>query len=132
MIVIISAQRTIYAIQDEFSKIFPYLKLDFYLKGLEKNNWKRIINPSRTIAECSPKEFDGSLLVTPGMTVAELEQGLETCYGLGVIVFRKSGWTWLETTFTGHWSLSRQNREGKMITRELGTNDHEENLKNIG
>lgn len=52
-------------------------------------------------------------MITPDMTVTDLEQSFNTIYGLGVQVFRKSGKIWLETTVTDGWTLEEQNRQGE-------------------
>jgi hypothetical protein len=33
--------------------------------------------------------------------------------GIQISIFRKSGKTWLESSFTNYWSLERQNNLGK-------------------
>jgi hypothetical protein len=121
MVIIINAQWTIQAVQVEFNKIFPYLKLNFFLKTYKSSSdlLNRIVSPRKTIEECSPKQYNGVLTITPGMTVSDLEKSFSEYYGLGTLVLRKSGRIWLETTYTNDWTLCRQNKEGEIITRDL-------------
>ena len=46
------------------------------------------------------------------MLVSELENQFAEKLKLSAQIFRKSGKTWLETTFTDSWSLKKQNQEG--------------------
>jgi hypothetical protein len=51
------------------------------------------------------------------MLVSELENLFEDKFKLSVQVFRKSGKSWLETTFTDGWSLKKQNQEGLDLSK---------------
>jgi hypothetical protein len=50
------------------------------------------------------------------MTVIELEKTFEEMLGLSVLVYRKSGKLWLETTMTDNWTLAQQNENGRQIS----------------
>ena len=50
------------------------------------------------------------------MTVTELERQFRELYGLHVLVFRKSGKVWLETTVTDGWTLAEQNNQGEALS----------------
>ncbi|MBK7309918.1 MAG: hypothetical protein KBG47_02410 [Bacteroidia bacterium] len=120
MQVLINDNRKIFAIQEEFSKLFPYLKLEFFSKthnvggGSAK---KQIKNNSKTLGECRTVHNKGKVTITPQMTVSDLEQNFGDVYGLGVQVFRKSGKVWLETTVTDGWTLDEQNSQGEALSK---------------
>ncbi|MBK6521411.1 MAG: hypothetical protein IPG08_03280 [Sphingobacteriaceae bacterium] len=120
MQVLINDNRKIFAIQEEFSKLFPYLKLEFFSKthnvggGSTK---KQIKNNSKTLGECRTVHNKGKVTITPQMTVSDLEQNFGDVYGLGVQVFRKSGKVWLETTVTDGWTLDEQNSQGEALSK---------------
>lgn len=119
MELIINDHRKIVAIQEEFNKLFPYLKLEFFSKPHVKGGGtskKFIKHNSKTLEECRTLHNSGGITVVPGMTVAELEQNFGNVYGLGVQVFRKSGRSWLETTVTDNWTLEEQNRQGEELS----------------
>lgn len=120
MKITINDHRKIFAIQEEFSSLFPYLKIEFFSKphtsGGESSK-KLIRHNSKTIGECRTSHHSGSITITSGMTVSDLEQRFQDVYGLSVQVFRKSGKSWLETTVTDNWSLDQQNKQGEELSK---------------
>lgn len=115
----INDHRKIFAIQEEFSKLFPWLKLEFFEKPHRiggPSPKKDIVSSSKTLGQCRTVHDSGAITISPGMTVAELEQSFRDVYGLSVQVFRKSGKSWLETTVTDSWTLEKQNEQGKMLS----------------
>ena len=122
MKILINDQRKIFAIQEEFSKFFPYLKLEFFSKPHVVGGGsspKLIKHNSKTLEECRTLHNTGEITITSGMTVSELEQHFDDIYGLGVQVFRKSGKTWLETTVTDSWTLDEQNKQGEELSKNF-------------
>ncbi len=120
MKLIINDHRKIFAIQEEFNKLFPYLKLEFFSKPHTKGGGTSkefIKHNSKTLEECRTLHNSGEISVVPQMTVSELEQNFGDVYGLGVQVFRKSGRSWLETTVTDNWTLEEQNRQGEELSK---------------
>jgi hypothetical protein len=118
----ISDNRKIMAIQDEFNRMFPYLKLEFFSKPHKPGGQspKNLIeHNSKTLAECRVIHKEGDLVITPTMTVIDLEQSFYNNYGLSAHVFRKSGRVWLETTVTDGWTLEEQNREGEALSQRV-------------
>ncbi len=119
MKVTINDSRKISAIQEEFNAAFPYLKLEFFEKPHKPGGAspKRTVrHNSKTLGECRTLHNKGRIVITPDMTVTDLEQSFNTIYGLGVQVFRKSGKIWLETTVTDGWTLEEQNRQGEELS----------------
>jgi hypothetical protein len=120
MKVTINDNRKIFAIQEEFNQLFPYLKIEFFSKPHKKGGAtakKFVKHNSKTLGECRTIHNAGEMTIIPGMTVSELEQGFGDIYGLGVQVFRKSGRTWLETTVTDNWTLEEQNIQGEDLSK---------------
>ena len=119
MKITINDHRKIFAIQKEFSEMFPYLKLEFFSKPHTKggSSPKELMKPSsKLLGECRTIHNKGVITITPQMTVANVEQGFSDVYGLSVQVFRKSGTTWLETTVTDNWTLEKQNKQGEELS----------------
>lgn len=120
MKITINDQRKIFAIQEEFNTMFPYLKLEFFSKPHKKDGptaKKFIKHSSETLGECRTNHNSGELVINPAMTVSDLEQRFGDVYGLGVQVFRKSGNSWLETTVTDSWTLEEQNKQGEDLSK---------------
>lgn len=116
----ISDTRTIYSIREDFQHLFPFLKLEFFSKPHqpgEPSMKKQMKDGNQTLKECRRVHNDGEIIISPGMTVAELEQQFLASYGLSVQVFRKSGKLWLETTVTDSWTLQEQNSQGEALSR---------------
>ena len=122
MKIIINDHRKIFAIQKEFSELFPNLKIEFFTKPHKSGgaSSKRIMkHPSKTLGESRVVHTKGMLTITPNMTVADLEQIFRDTYGLSVRLLRKSGKTWIETNATDGWALEEQNKKGKELSLEL-------------
>lgn len=119
MKIIVNDHRKIFAIQKEFNKVFPYLKLEFFGKphAVGAPSSKEIMkNASMTIGQCRAIHTRGILTITPSMTVSDLEQAFNDVYGLSVQIFRQSGNVWLETTATDAWTLEAQNLQGEELS----------------
>lgn len=120
MILEISADKSIKQVQEDFSHLFPYLKIEFFRNGTiaRKDRYPAatLISNDHPIsaAQTRPKN-NGDLYLEETMTVAELEQSFLTHFGLSVQVFRRSGKLWLETTMTDNWTLKQQNDHGREI-----------------
>ena len=115
MQITINDQRKIFAVQKEFSEMFPQLKLEFYSKSNKEGGTpsaKLMKHISKTIADCRTIHSSGAITIQPQMTVGELEQSFRDIYGLAAQVFRRSGDNWIETTETDDWTLEKQNKPG--------------------
>ncbi len=122
MCITISDSRKIYTIQEDFNKLFPNLKINFFVKPHKYDgplSKKIISNISKTLGECRIIHSKGSITITPNMIVTDLDQNFNDVYGLSVQVFRRSGDTWLETTVTNSWTLEKQNSQGELLTNDV-------------
>jgi hypothetical protein len=123
MKIIINDHRKIFAIQEEFNELFPYLKLEFFSKPHKHNGGsgkKSKLESSKILGECRTIHQKGKITITPSMMVRDLEQSFSNIYGLTVEVFRKSGKVWLETTHTDSWTLEEQNGQGEALSKMAG------------
>ncbi len=123
MKITITDHRKIFAVQKEFSEMFPYLRLEFYSKQYKRGNslvkslMKHI---SKSIAECRTKNSSDNIEIQPQTTVSGLKQGFNDVYGLTAEVFRKSGNLWLEITDSTDQTLEQQNGEAKEMSKLQG------------
>ena len=116
----INDRKKIFTIQEEFNTVFPYLKLEFFSKPHKPGgaSAKRTIKTNdKTLGECRTIHNNGKIIITPNMTVTDLEQRFNDVYGLSVQVFRQSGKVWLETTVTDGWTLEEQNFQGEALSK---------------
>ncbi len=119
MKITINDHRKIFAIQEEFNTVFPFLKIEFFSKSNTNNgvaSKKLVKHHSKTLGECRTIHNKGNITITSGMTVLDLDQQFSDIYGLTVQVYRKSGKAWLETTFTDAWTLEEQNTQGQELS----------------
>jgi hypothetical protein len=122
----IAPHRLISDIQDDFKKVFPFLKLEFFniRQGTKSGFSARQIIPNTTkIGEGQQTITDGHIEILENMKVKDLEKLLKDQFSLAVQVFRKSGNLWLETTMTDNWTLLQQNTHGREISTEKNVKD---------
>lgn len=124
MQVLISADRMIRDIQEDFSRAYPYLKIEFFRNGsVRKERYpSNLLLPAHTrVRDAGARQkADGTLSLDDDMSVTDLENAFIDQFGLSVQVFRRSGNIWLETTMTDRWTLRQQNDHGKEISDTLG------------
>ena len=97
-------------VKKTFNSQFPFLKIEFFKKkhkALQGSLKKELIADDFII-----NSDNGLIEFKEDMLVSDLEKQFEEKLKLSVQVFRKSGKSWLETTFTDGWSLKKQNQEG--------------------
>ena len=112
----ITDHRKIFTVQKEFSELFPFLKIEFFGKPHTSSgapSTKLISHASKTLGDCRTIHEKGTINISPGMTVRELEQIFKDEYGLTIKVSRIFGNGWLDTTETDGWSLEKQSKEGQ-------------------
>jgi len=118
MKIIIDDKISLYEIEEEFRQRFPFLKIKFLSNILVSgNNVVSKLVKNKTLAEYSTSiNKDAGLIISPQMTVHDLEQCFIKEYGLVVKVFRNSWRVWLESTVTEGWTLEEQNRQGEALS----------------
>jgi hypothetical protein len=107
-------------VQEDFSKAYPFLKLEFYPPTKEKVA-KRL---QQRLKRSTPLRLagvhrEGEIRIADGMTVGELENIFRERFGANVQVSRHSGSVWLETTMTDKWTLKQQNDHGRELSYPL-------------
>ena len=120
MKIIINDHRKIFGIQEDFSKMFPFLKIVFYSKPpnlKEKTSEKKVMPSAAILGECRIIHSKGVVTITPNMTINELEQVFSDVYGMKIHILRKSGKAWLEASMTGSWTLEEQNNQGMDLSK---------------
>ncbi len=113
---LITDQKTLKEIKNEFSQKFPFLKLEFY-KGKHESSKpspaEMQLDENLHLGDIRNVHTEGDLRIAGNMKVNTLEERFWEKYGLNVQVFRRSGNLWLQTTTTDHWTLSDQNGKGE-------------------
>jgi hypothetical protein len=110
-------------IQKEFNTSYPYLKLEFYKNLLPQNNPSpkaEKMNPGESFKKISRSYEPGTINIDRKRTVSELVHDFWKIFGLSVLVFRKSGNLWIETSLTDSWTLGKQNTIGESFSTRAG------------
>ncbi len=115
----ITDNKKISFVQEEFNKLFPFLKLEFFIHkhNPRQGSYKKdMLNTDLTLKQCRKNHKEGDIILKENMRVEELEKLFQDAFGLSAQVFRKSGRSWIETTVTDDWTLKQQNDEGKELS----------------
>ena len=114
----IDKESPIKSIQNQFSEVYPFLKIEFF-RNLSLNNKPaqkaEKIDPSKKIKLVGKINEHDSIDISKQRTVAQLEKDFKELFGLNAQVYRKSGNLWIETSLTEDWALEQQNSEGEFI-----------------
>lgn len=111
----ITGGKTIRVIQEEFNRLFPALKIEFYTtphSNKTGTSEKYHIKNTSRLKEISTDVATKSVTVNSSLTVTDLEQKIQDNFRVGAQVFRKSGNVWLQTTATDNLTLEEQNKKG--------------------
>ena len=115
----IEKETRILDLQKEFSNSYPYLKLEFFKNPVSQNKILQKaekINPIESIKRLTRLYEPRSISIDPKRTVAQLVNDFFEIFGLSVLVFRKSGNLWIETSLTDSWTLDKQNKIGESFS----------------
>ena len=111
---------TIQEAREQFSRYFPFLKLEFYLyrHHTEDVYFTREVYKGLYLEETSAFFKEGTIYFSPSTMVTELEQEFQIELGVAAKVFRRSeGGVWVDTAQTAHLSLAKQNSIGSAVVK---------------
>ena len=114
----VNKRTTIAEMQTEFSKLFPFLKIEFFTRPREADGslWSKhmVFNHNKTMDDVGQLKADNNTIeISPSMTVNAFEQNLQKDFSLSVQVFRKSMGSWIATTESDSWTFAKQNEKGE-------------------
>jgi hypothetical protein len=111
---------TVKEVRAQFSRYFPFLKLDFFVyrhHTEEDFDLNKKVFEGLYVDETSEFFKEGAIYFSASTMIAELEQAFQIELGLAAKVFRKSIDSWIDTTQTSHLSLTKQNNMGAAVAR---------------
>ncbi len=116
MKIIISKERYIDDIKEEFNAAFPYLKIDFKVD----TNLPTLVRNKMPIGKLQLGDIlkdgqEGILSINENNSIRQVAQKFADNFGLKTNFYRKSGNLWLEIKATGDWSLKQQNESGMEV-----------------
>ena len=116
---------TIKELKKQFSKYFPYLKLEAFQQSHGRKEGSALhkkIEDRVRLSELGNLVKEGVFSFDDSMIVADFEQNLQTEFGLPVQVFRKAGNLWIQTMGTDSLSLKKQNEMGLAASKPVTYN----------
>lgn len=113
----ITEQTRLMDLQKEFTSIYPYLRIEFFIPDIfvQGQDEKKIVVKNQSFSDISSVEKI-NINIFPLMTVSDLVQKFKESFNIIIHVFRKSGKAWLEITGTDGWTLLQQNLEGASLS----------------
>jgi hypothetical protein len=127
----IFGERQITEVQEDFTRGYPFLKIEFFKNGAVRQDRypakQKIDHQQKLKHAWYWKKDEGYLDIKDAMSVLELENALINEFGLSAQVYRKSGNVWLETTMTDNWTLKQQNDHGRELTMGIKSNNENDN-----
>ncbi len=120
----ITTEKQIQDIQQEFSRAFPFLKVEFFSSIDEDTGRKLSIPKNHYLKARMAKDQNGDfvnpyLSLAPGTTILEMEKKCQELFGVSVQVYRKFSKLWLEATMTANLTLQQQNDHGSEISLKI-------------
>lgn len=112
---IVNGNKTLKELKDEFTLVFPGLKLEFYKSGhkpFEGTKPEDNLEDSVRVIDLNQRTEAIELDINESMTASELEEMFKERFNLNAQIFRRSKELWLQTTRTDNWSLKVQNSKG--------------------
>lgn len=112
---LVSQEMTAEVLEEAFHRLFPYLKLEVIKRG------ELLVGSSlkTQLKKIGNKRKPSGFVITPEMSVSQLELAFWEHMGIQVSIFRKFGSSMLETSFTSAWSLERQNIKGSEFINDF-------------
>lgn len=108
---IISPNMTVFEVLRNFTDQFPFLRLEIYCQGQEAGS----IWLEKPLFALSRLKEPQRVELTPCLTVQDVVELFWENLGLQVVIFRRVANSWLETSFTGSWTLEYQNNMGSAM-----------------
>jgi hypothetical protein len=122
MKIILQSERTIGEVKEEFNRVYPFLKIEFFTKSSDPGRdspGSEEIDSSTELIDVTGVLKEGAIDINPTDTVKEVEKKFEHQYGLPVHIFRKQKGVWLGTTITDDLTLQEQNTWGREASKPL-------------
>jgi hypothetical protein len=110
---------TVKDIQAEFSQGYPFLRMDFLKPIKDRLGWTirmEKLLPYEKLFSFYRRASTNIVNVHFEKTVLQVIKEIEELLYVKVMVQRRSGNVWIETSLTAGWTLEQQNREGKYLS----------------
>jgi len=116
MKIAINNHRKIFAIQEEFSMMFPNLIIVFHAKPSSAGGVpspRIVIHSSRTLQDCRSISREGTIEVLPTMNISELKGNLRDIFGLSAEIYGKPENGDKDKSLSGRLTLEESNKQSE-------------------
>ncbi len=113
----ITENKSVAELKSEFNTQFPFLQIEIYkTKG---DGAQMVYEPLKSHQKIKANaNFPWhDIQINKEYTVKILKEYF-TQMGFDILIYRKAGTVWVETTLTEAWTLERQNQEGEMLSQK--------------
>lgn len=101
-------------IRKNFSRLYPFLRIEFFKSMVANGNVHRDkLGDDFQLAQKNPL----TISVSKNRSIASIKKDFLEYANLIVKVLRKSGNVWVEISHTDHWPLEQQNFEGEQMNQ---------------
>ncbi len=114
MKIVINNKRRIFAIQEEFSTMFPGLVIAFFAKPSRPGaapSKKLIRHSGKSIQDCRAVSKEGVIEILPSMNVSDVKENFRDVYGLSIEIFHKGRNGSNETPVSDNMTLDEINKQ---------------------
>ena len=116
MKILLTSEKAVKDVQQEFQKAFPFLKIEFFKRPhheAEGSPASELVPPSMPLVWITGVLREGEIEIQPAEKVKDVEERFQNKFYLPVQVFRRNRDVWLETITTDYLSLAEQNEMGR-------------------
>jgi hypothetical protein len=136
MIIEINPNKMLKEINSAFTKVYPFLKLEFFSKShkwQESSSSKDLLQQDQTVSEVTHSFLcSGFIEIHYWQKTGIIEMKFLQQFNLSVQVYRKNGDSWIQTSGTDELTLEEQNEAGMKASQIYGgfarTADVEKNI----
>lgn len=118
MKIILNPDKTLQAIQDEFTAFFPYLKIEFFRTEYKASSGyqdKEKLDLNLSLAEVNLLIETGTLEFDNTTKVVTFEKAFYDLSNIAIQVFRKTNSAWIQTIASDNWTLADQQKEAEAL-----------------
>ena len=111
MIIEIKDSKSLGEISNEFNKVFPGLKIEFFSRSHRPSKAalvSEILAQDLSVKDARKNHIAGACIIEGTDSVMDIENRFEEHFGLNIGIFRKTGENWIEITKTSNLSLKDQ------------------------
>ncbi len=111
MIIEINDSKTLSEISNEFTRIFPGLKIEFFSRSHRPSKAalaSNLLSKELSVKDAMGNHNAGACIIEGTDSVKDIKHRFDEQFGLNIGIFRKTGENWIEITKTSNLTLKDQ------------------------